>query len=200
MDERTLTYLSRMPHFSFFSKDEMGKIAGSAVYKTYPERLVFAVQGQTEVDNIFVVEKGALALYDERDNEGSLIGHIKAGEVFGGITILLNGGISLRTAIVKEKCSGYLIPREIFQDLCTRSKLFYDYFLENFSSHIADPALKSIIETGQFQHFLSEVAPFSFLPPEELDPIAGHLSMVHYPKDTVLFIQGRSRIGYLYIL
>ena len=197
---RVFDYLSGMPHFSFVSEEERKAVSEKAAYESYPEGHVYAVQGQTEIQDIFVVVKGSLSLYDGGGDDKRLIGHIKPGEVFGGISILLNGGVSLRTVVVDRDCSGIAIPRGIFQDLCTRSKVFYEYFLENFSSHIFDPALTNIIETGQTRHFLARVDPFSFLPAEEIDPIVSQLSMVHYPKGAVLFVQGRSRVGYLYIL
>jgi CBS domain-containing protein len=200
MDKQIFKYISDMPHFAFLPESERRIITESATEKTYPKDLQYAKQGETVIDSIFIVKKGALALFDERKSLETITGYIKAGEVFGGITILLNAGVSLRTVVVDEDCSGYLVPKEIFLDLCTRFKSFYEYFLENFSKHIFDESLASIIETGQAKHFLSRVDPFSFLPEEEIEKVASELSMVHYPEETILFIQSRTRIGYLYIL
>jgi len=200
MNERAFKYLSGMPHFSFLPKSELKKISDKTFFKSYPKDTLFAVQNKTKIDNIFVVEKGSLSLYDEKQGEKKLIGHIKPGEVFGGITILMNGAISLRTVIVDKDCSGYMIPKEDFLDYCTHNKSFYEYFVKNFSKNIFDDSLGSIIKTGQAKHFLSRLDPFSFLPAEETALIAEKLTMVQHPKDTVLFVQERSRVGYLYIL
>ncbi|MBW2590608.1 MAG: cyclic nucleotide-binding domain-containing protein, partial [Deltaproteobacteria bacterium] len=200
MNEQAFKYLSGMPHFSFLPESELKKISDKTSFKSYPKDTLFAVQNKTKIDNIFVVEKGSFSLYDEKQGERKLIGHIKPGEVFGGITILMNGGISLRTVIVDKDCSGYIIPKEDFIDHCTRNKAFYEYFVKNFSKNIFDDSLGSIIETGQAKHFLSRLDPFSFLPAEETALIAEKLTMVQHPKDTVLFVQERSRVGYLYIL
>ncbi len=189
-----------MPHFSFLPESELKKISDKTSFKSYPKDTLFAVQNKTKIDNIFVVEKGSFSLYDEKQGEKKLKGHINPGEVFGGITILMNGGISLRTVIVDKNCSGYMIPKEDFLDHCTRNKAFYEYFVKNFSKHIFDDSLGSIIETGQAKHFLSRLDPFSFLPTEEIALIAKKLTMVQHPEDTVLFVQERSRVGYLYIL
>jgi len=200
MSEQALKYLSNMPHFSFLSKSELKNISDKASFKTYPKDHLFAVQNKSKVNSIFVVQKGSFALYDEKQEEKKLVGYIKHGEVFGGITILMNGGISLRTVIVDEDCSGYMIPKDIFQDHCTRNKTFYEYFVKNFSKNIFDESIASIIETGQAKRFLAGVEPFSFLPEEEINRIVPKLTMVHHPKNTVLFVQERSRVGYLYIL
>ncbi|MDY6790914.1 MAG: DUF294 nucleotidyltransferase-like domain-containing protein [Thermodesulfobacteriota bacterium] len=200
MNEQAFNYLSGMPHFSFLPKSELKKISDKSSFQSYPKDTLYAVQNKTKIDSIFVVEKGSFSLYEEKQGEKKLIGHIKPGEVFGGITLLMNGGISLRTVIVDNDCSGYLIPQEDFIDHCTRNKDFYEYFVKNFSKHIFDDSLSSIIETGQAKHFLSRLDPFSFLPSEETAQLAEKLTMVQHPKNTVLFVQERSRVGYLYIL
>ena len=199
MKTEALQYIAKMPHFSFLPQKELERIAASAVYEQHRANTVYAKQGETRIKSIFVVSEGALALYDERKNH-KLVGHIKAGEVFGGITILLNGGVSLRTAKADKDCAGYAVPREIFLDLTTHYPEFFEYFLDHFSKNISDPSLDSLIETGHLRRFLTGTEPFSFLPEEEIGRIAGTMKVVRYPKNTVLFVQGSSRVGYLYIL
>ena len=199
MKTDALQYISQLPHFSFLPKEVLDRIASSAVYQRHRAKTVYAKQGDTHVESIFIVSEGALALYDERKNH-KLVGHIKEGEVFGGITILLNGGVSLRTAKANKDCAGFAVPRDIFLDLTTHYPAFFDYFLQNFSKNIFDPSLSSLIENGYLRRFLSGIEPFSFLPEEELQRVADEMKVVRYPKNTVLFVQGSSRIGYLYIL
>ncbi|MBW2614374.1 MAG: cyclic nucleotide-binding domain-containing protein, partial [Deltaproteobacteria bacterium] len=193
-------YLSKMPHFSLLQEEEIRRVAEVATVEHYSKGAVFAEQDKTIVDSIYVVTAGVLELLDDKKGTRMHSGLITAGEVFGGISIMMNGGISLRTVIVDEDCSGYEIPRETFQDLCRQNKAFYEYFLENFSKNIIDESITSLIETGQLSVFLAGVDPFSFLPEEELVKITAKLSVVQYPKNTVLFVQRRTRIGHLYIL
>lgn len=200
MEKQLYQYISGMPHFSFLPREEREKIAAAAVEESFPKGTTYAVQGRSKIDSIFIVKKGSIALFDEKKRANKPTGFIKPGEVFGGITILLNAEISLRTAIVEEDCTGLRVSKEIFLELCTRYKSFYDFFLENYSRNIFDTSLASIIEFGQAKYFLSQLVPFSFLPSEEIEKIVADLTMVHYPKDTILFVQGRTRIGYLYIL
>ncbi len=200
MNGEIRSYLAEMPHFSFLSDEQLDKVAGSAEREIYTEDARIAVQGETRIDGISVVKKGQLHLYEEREDGRELSGYIKPGEVFGGITLLMNGGVSLRTVFVEKGTELFRIPSQVFFDLCAGSKEFHEYFVENFSKHIFDPGLKSIIESGQAKTFLSGVAPFSFLPEDALEQTSRALSMVFYPKGTVLQVQGRSRLGYLYIL
>lgn len=200
MSEKARKFFSRMPHFSFLPEEELYRISESATYERFQAGTLFAVQGESKIDSIYCLIHGSLCLYDEKQGKKSLAGHIVSGEVFGGITILLNGGISLRTVEVDRNCAGYMLPKDIFLNLCTRYKVFFEYFLENFSKNIIDPSLTSLIETGQARAFMADVEPFSFLPEEELDQTAAQLSIVQYPAGTILFVQGRSRVGYLYIM
>lgn len=200
MNSEAFKYLSKMPHFSFLPEAEIRAVAEKAIAKHYGKGTVYAEQDKSAVESIYVVTSGVLELMDEKKGTRMHSGLITAGEVFGGISTMMNGGVSLRTVIVDEDCSGYEIPTEIFQDLCRRYTSFYEYFLENFSKNIIDESITSLIETGQLSVFLAGVDPFSFLPEEELVQIATNLSAVQYPKKTVLFVQGRTRIGHLYIL
>ena len=198
--DKTATYLSGMPHFSFLPDKEIHKISREISFRRFEKGTQLAVKDETVIDNVYVVNKGSLALFDLRDGESVPSGFIKSGEVFGGITILMNGGVSLRTVMVEENCSGYEIPKEIFQDLCARFPRFYEYFLENFSKHVFDDSIKALIETGQARHFLSGIEPFSFLPKESIMETIDELTVVHHPSDRVLFVQGKSRVGHLYIV
>ncbi len=193
-------YLAKMPHFDMLPEEELDRVAQQAKPQHLSTGTRLAEQGKTRIKHIYVVRKGQISIYNDREGRHQLGGHIKTGEVFGGITLLMNAGISLRTVQVDEETDAYLIPDQAFLDLCTRYKSFYAYFLENFSKHITDSALDTIIASGQAKLFLTGVAPFSFLSDEIIKETAQQLSMASYPKGTVLFEQGRTRVGYLYIL
>ncbi|MEE4114096.1 MAG: DUF294 nucleotidyltransferase-like domain-containing protein, partial [Desulfobacteraceae bacterium] len=113
---------------------------------------------------------------------------------------MLNAGISLRTAQADTDVEAIAIPDSVIMTVCTKNKAFYDYFLANFSQNIFDESLDAIAQAGQSRLFLSGIDPFTFLPEEEIERAAGSLSRVSFPKGTVLFVQGKTRVGYLYIL
>ncbi len=200
MSESVRTYLASMPHFGMLPDEELDHLAKQAESQHFAKDHIMAHQGQTRIRHIYIIKNGQISIYDEMSGRRELGGYIKTGEVFGGITLLMNAGISLRTVLVDTETDAYLIPQEKFLDLCARYKEFYAFFVDNFSKNITDPALDTIIASGQAKIFLSGVAPFSFLPDEALEKAADGLSMVSHPKDTILFSQGRTRIGHLYIL
>ena len=200
MNKKILKYLADMPQFKFLSREDILNLAGAGEVRKYNNNEVLVKQNKTKINHIYVVLKGQLSLYNDEQEQGSLVGFIKKGEIFGGISLLLNGGISLRTAKIDGQVMCYLIPKALFLDLCGRKKEFYEYFIENFSKNIFDPSLPEFIETIEVKRFLMGIPPFSFLPEAEINALADRMSMVHYQADTVLFTQGKSRIGYLYIL
>jgi CBS domain-containing protein len=200
MSSEVKTFLSHMPHFSFLPREEIEKVVKNAELKIFSQEECLAVQGKTKIDHIYIVKKGQMSIYEEEGGQRKLKGQIKPGEVFGGISLLMNGGISIRTVIVERNSEFYMVPKEIFFDLCEGSKNFYEYFVENFSKHVFDPGLKSLIESGQAKAFLSDILPFSFLPEDAIERTSKNLSIVYYPKGTILHVQGRSRLGHLYIL
>ena len=63
-----------------------------------------------------------------------------------------------------------------------------------------DKPCTSVLASNQTFQFLSGIIPFSFLPENEIEKIALELSLVHHPKESVLFPQGVSRIESLYII
>jgi len=200
MGADAFTYISSMPHFSFLPEDERRRIAESVSVVRHSAGTLFAEQSRSTIDSIFIPVEGSLALYIESESDRTLSGYIRPGDVFGGISILLNGGLSLRTVEVEIDCAGYAVGKDVFMELCTRYSEFFDYFLENFSKNMFDPSLSALIETGQVRRFLSTIEPFSFLPNDELDRIAGEMTVVQYFKGTIPFVQEATRIGYLYIL
>jgi CBS domain-containing protein len=195
-----LDFLMRMPFFSLLPAEELLQLAEQINEINYSAGTLLAEKNRTRIDHIYLVKKGQLSLYDPKPKGRELVGYIKAGEVFGGLSLIMNGGLSLRTVMVDEESVFYLINKTAFLDLCARYKDFHEYFLENFSKHLFDPELASLIVSGQAKLFLSSTEPFSFLPEEAIEGANSSLTMVKHPKGSVLFIQGRTRVGYLYIL
>jgi len=92
MAERAAKYISGMPHFSFLPDAEIQKISQQVKFIRHKSGVQLAVQDETVIEYIYIVDKGTLGLFDLRDGELVSSGFIKRREVFGGITILMNGG------------------------------------------------------------------------------------------------------------
>ncbi len=200
MEQGIRRFLSALPHFSFLSDEELENVVFQSKFSHFSEGYSISTQGKTQIKNVLVVITGQLSLYRDDGGREKLTGYIKKGEVFGGISVMLNAGISLRTVKAETEVDAISIPDTVIMEVCTKNKAFYEYFLANFSHNIFDKSLDAITRAGRDHLFLSEIDPFTFLPEEEVGRISGSLSRVSYPKGTILFVQGKTRVGYLYIL
>ncbi|MEJ2037858.1 MAG: DUF294 nucleotidyltransferase-like domain-containing protein [Desulfosarcinaceae bacterium] len=126
MNEEIYNYLKEMPHFGFFKPEELTHIADQAVLHKFEKGTLLAEKGKTRIENLYLIKSGQLSIYQDREGRENLVGHIKPGELFGGITLLMNGGISLYTVWVDEGVEACLVPKAIFLDLCARYKAFYE--------------------------------------------------------------------------
>ncbi|MFO7667286.1 MAG: DUF294 nucleotidyltransferase-like domain-containing protein [Desulfobacterales bacterium] len=200
MNKDVTEFLSDILPFSKLPEKELKQVSKSISISTYSKDSNLAIQNITKIENVYIIKEGLVELYFDKQGKKVLSGFLKAGDIFGGISILMNAGLSIRTTTVHQDSTIYTIPAKKFLDLCTRYKMFYEYFVETFSGRMLDESYASIIAAGQAFQFLKGIVPFSFLPEEEIERVASELSTVYYPKDTVLFIQGKSRVGYLYII
>ena len=159
-----------------------------------------AEQAKTEIGKIFYIRKGAIELYYEQEGEKTLGARMVAGETFGGISVLMNAGVAVRTAKVEDDAIFYAIPAERFLAMCEAYPQFKDYFTEAFQQRKRNESYSSILVTGQARDFLSRIVPFSFLSEADLDDMVAHLALIHHNPGTLLFVQGQSRVDYLYIV
>ena len=200
MKDEILQFLSNLPPFTSLPERELLQVAEHASEKTYPKKTILSVQGRTTLDRVYVIKEGSLELFYETGDERTLSGFLGPGEIFGGIYILMNAGLSVRTVQTVEETTLYTLPQNIFLDLCTQYDFFYEYFAEMFRDRMSNEAYASVATSGQIQHFLSRLAPFSFLPEEEIDRVAAAISIIYHPKETVLFHQGRGKVENLYVI
>jgi CBS domain-containing protein len=192
--------LENIVPFSFLSENERKRLADAITEAAFGAGTDLSVQNKTRIDHVYIVKTGTLEIYYDQDGEKFLSGLLKKDDIFGGISILMNQGISFRSVTVKQDAEVYRIPKREFLELCAEHKSFYRHFVDTFTRRMRDESYAAVVSASQAFLFLSGVVPFSFLPEEELEKIAAQLSMVRHPKGTVLFVQGRGKMDRLYII
>ena len=200
MEDQVYKFLSGMPLFSGLTPEEVSFIADEITEKKYPKTTILSVQGRTKLDCVYIIKDGTLELFYESHGEKDIKGFLEPGDSFGGVSILMNAGISVRTVQVVNDATLYVLPQKAFLEICTRNKDIYEYFAARFRTQMSNEAYASIVAAGQALHFISGLVPFTFLPEEEISRIAASISIINYPKDTMLFIQGQSKLEYFYII
>ena len=192
--------MSQTSPFSELPENELLRVAAEISVEVIPKDTILSVQGKTKLESIYIIKEGALELFYEVGGEKELIGFLKPGEIFGGICTLMNDAISVRTVKVVDDATLYTLPQKLFLEICGHHSFLYEYFAAKFRKRMSNDTYSSVAVTGQTQYFLSRLVPFSFLPVEEIDKISKEISIVQYPRDTVLFVQGQSKIEHLHII
>jgi CBS domain-containing protein len=200
MENSTRNFLSQLHVFSLLPEDELTLVADAAVLRSFPSGKILFTQGGAKVDGIYILREGEIELYYERDEQKSQRTSLLAGDIFGGIAVLVNSGVTVRTVRVAQETECYVIPVDLFEKLCQKYDFFHKYFLDTFAKRMVDQSYASIFALHHAYQFLTSINPFSFLPEKELEEIANQLSMAFYPSDTTVFIQGLSEIESLYII
>ena len=68
----------------------------------FPKNIVLSVQGKTKLESVYIIKEGTLELFYETDGEKELTGFLEPGEIFGGMCILMNAGISVSTVTIVD--------------------------------------------------------------------------------------------------
>lgn len=192
--------LGRNSLFSQLPEKEIADLSRQASLDTLKAGTILSAQGRSQIENVYVIEKGLLELYFDNKGEKILSATLEPGDIFGGISILMNGGISARTSQAQTDCKLVVLPKDAFLQVCERHKQIRQYFVDKFSERMLNEAYASILTAGQALNMLAGNIPFSFLPQEGLEAVAAEIALVKYSADTVIFVQDRSTVDYLYIL
>jgi CBS domain-containing protein len=200
MSTEVFTLLSKTEPFSRLPAEVLTAVAAQAAPMTFPSGTVLAEQARTTLEQIYIVRSGRLELFFESRGEKSLRRALEPGDVFGGISILMNAGLAIRSLKVISDASLYALPAHVFLDLCRRYSPFQAFFISAFNRRMEDESYGAAIAAAQVVYFLSKIIPFSFIDEEEVKAIAPHVTAVHHPKDTLVFVQGESRVDGLYIV
>jgi len=196
----TFEFLLQTSPFSYLPKDEIHNLTDQLRSLEYDKYEILLIQNKSEIKNVFIIQSGSLELYYEKGGKKLLSSFLKQGQSCGGIGLLMNDGISVRTVMVESKAALLLLPQALFLELCHQYPKFSDYYIKIYRKLADDQAYAAIVSSGQALRFLAGIVPFSFLPETELEMIASKLSVVRYPRKTVVFTQNRSKIEYLHIL
>ena len=98
-----LRTLENTEPFSLLSESERKRLSSKVTEATFGDGTDFSIQNKTRIDHVYIVKSGTLEIYYDQDGERFLSGLLKKGDLFGGISILMNQGISLRSVTVKQK-------------------------------------------------------------------------------------------------
>ena len=200
MQESVTQFLSTIKPFTLLPQEDLTAVTQAAQTEQLPMDTILTVQGKPGIDKVHIVKDGLIELFYDRGGKRIMSGLVTQGQVCNGIALLMNNGIAIRTAITKQDTEVVNIPTDLFISVANRNKPFRDYFANIYHKLMHDETYSSIVISSQATKFLSEVDPFSYLPEKEIENVASQVFIAHYKKDKILFVQGQSKVDYLYII
>ena len=136
---------SQMYPFSMLSKKDQEELAPAFSYEKIKENTIFLEQEITRVEKFYILSKGHAQYYYELNNTKILTGELQPGDNFGGLSILLNDSVSIRSLKALENCVFITLKADFFLTICKANPKFQDYFTNEFGKGMLNKSFAGII-------------------------------------------------------
>jgi len=131
--------------FSLLPESVKKDLSEQFSHQTVKKDTVLLVQEISLIDEFLVLSQGTALYYFEQNNEKILQGRLIAGDHFGGISILLNDAVAIRTLQVCEDSVFHRVDADIFIGICEAHEDFKSYFTHVFGRLMLNKAYAGII-------------------------------------------------------
>ena len=140
MDNR----LNKAP-FTFLPDDAIESLLNHFSQETIEKDTILLVQEISSIEKFLFLSQGSAQYYFEQNNEKTLQGRLNVGDNFGGISILLNNAVAIRSLVVLEDSVFLGLDADIFLKTCAEHEAFQDYFTNAFGKMMLSKAYAGII-------------------------------------------------------
>lgn len=145
MEQSRTAFLSRIAPFSVLPATEVEGVARHLDQVSHKGHTLLFSQGLSTVDSLHIIHSGTAERYFERDGAPLHVVPMAEGDIFGGISMLINNSLAIRSLRTIEPCTFLLLPRVHFLELCNRYPRFLDFFTNIFGKRMLDRSYASII-------------------------------------------------------
>ena len=154
------TFLAGITPFSFLDAADLAWAAEKVKSISHPADVKLFTQGISRVNALHIIVSGAARRHFEGEDhgmEGSLLGE---GDLFGGISMLLNDGICIRSLHTTEPTQFLLLAKADFFEICQNNKQFLEFFTDTFGKRMLDRSYAAIVSktiqpSEESLHFLN---------------------------------------------
>ena len=136
MSKEKIAFLQQIHPFDILPAEELESLAGTLSRTHQYKDMTLFVQGTTVLDYVHIVQDGRLEQYIKEGGEKLLHAFLSEGDIYGGLSVLFNNGVSIRTVTTIEDTTLFRLPKDIFLDVCTRFPDFTRHFSENFQRNM----------------------------------------------------------------
>ena len=131
--------------FSFLPEKAKEDLLSHFSSETIKKDTILLVQEISPVGKFLVLSRGSAQYYFEHNNEKTLQGRLNEGDNFGGISILLNDAVAIRTLKVLEDSVFLSLDADIFLKTCTEFEEFKAFFTNAFGALMLNKSYAGII-------------------------------------------------------
>jgi CBS domain-containing protein len=136
--------LDKVP-FSFLPGKAKEDLLNHFSSETIKKDTILLAQEISSIEKFLVLSQGSAQYYFEQNNEKTLWGRLKEGDNFGGISILLNDAVAIRTLKVLENSVFLSLDANIFLKTCTEFEEFKAFFTNAFGKLMLNKSYAGII-------------------------------------------------------
>jgi CBS domain-containing protein len=145
MSQDYFLFLSNIEPFSFLPEKEIKHIADLIQVELFNEKKILFRQGISKLEKIYILKEGTAERFYEAIDKNIITDALHKGEIFGGISILLNESVAIRSLEIQDNTSFYTFPKNVFISLCDKYEDFKYYFTNIFGKRMLDKTYSSII-------------------------------------------------------
>jgi CBS domain-containing protein len=131
--------------FSFLPEKAKEDLLSHFSSETIEKDTILLAQEISSIEKFLVLSQGSAQYYFEQNNEKTLQGRLKEGDNFGGISILLNDAVAIRTLKVLENSVFLSLDANIFFKTCTEFEKFKAFFTNAFGKLMLNKSFAGII-------------------------------------------------------
>lgn len=136
---------SRVFPFSVLPAKEEKALLNHFSYEKITKNTVLLEQELTRIEKFYTLSSGMGHYYFEDRNTKTLKGDLNPGGNFGGLSILFNDGVSIRSLELLEDSVFITLDANIFLNLCRNYSLFQGYFTNEFGKCMLNKSFAGII-------------------------------------------------------
>ncbi len=138
-------FLATITPFCFLPEKTLEEIAGQLTMARYPKETTVCIQGLSEIEHLNIIQKGSAERYFEEGGQQVSSVLMSEGDIFGGISMLINNSLAIRSLKTLEETTFYLWPKEFFLQTCTAHGYFLEFFTDTFGKRMLDRSYASIV-------------------------------------------------------
>jgi CBS domain-containing protein len=138
-------FLATVPPFDSLSQEDLQTAAQALSLSHHYKDMTLFVQNKTQLNYVYLVFQGQLEQFILENDAKLMHTFINEREIYGGISILFNKGISIRTVRTIEDTTLFRLQKETFLALCTKNVDFTKYFTDRFGQRMLQKPYVSFI-------------------------------------------------------